>query len=305
MSLFFKTFSLILILTISGCGFESKKPLKLVANSWVGYTPLFYANEQGWLADNHIKLSSVVSLGESLALYENAGFDLFCGTQFEFHQAQQVFPDVMPIMLFNKSNGGDVVLSNTSIEKLQENSQTIDVYLEMNSVNYIIFKDFIRIHQLKAKSFNFINHDQLKIVSLVSRRLNNPKNVAIDVSPFLVVTYDPFNNRLLKQGLNILDSTASSHSLLVIDALFAKPDVAAHHLKQLQGLKTAIDNAIEYFKSNPEDYYEKVKGYLDNPSYAAFIRSMHTIDWMNQTPDSDLTERLRDSNFPLTGLVRP
>ncbi|BBP43415.1 hypothetical protein [Thiosulfativibrio zosterae] len=290
-----------LSISLSGCSLQTEKPLKIIANSWIGYSPLFYAKEQGWLVENNIELYTVVSLGESLSLYENAGFDAFTGTQFEYQQAKKSKPDLMPVIMLDKSNGGDMVMSNGSIKQLQETPGQIDVYLEINSVNSLIFKDFIKANALTNKSFNFINQDQIKIHTEVTNRFK-AKNPAEDPnkSPFfVVVTYEPFNHQLNKQGMTTISSTGDDLQLLVIDALYTEPKTFKKHAAQFRTLKLLLDRSLQDLHAHPKAYYEKVKIYLENPSYPEFLSSLDSIQWLNKDISPELNQRLQEAQFPL------
>ena len=293
--------SLWLAIGLSSCSLQTEKPLKIIANSWIGYSPLFYAKEQGWLDDNNIELYTVVSLGESLSLYENAGFDAFTGTQFEYQQVKKSKPNLMPIIMLDKSNGGDMVMSNGTIEQLQETAGQIDVYLEINSVNSLIFKDFIKANALTDKSFNFINQDQIKIYNEVKNRFKPNRPAAEDAkSPFfVVVTYEPFNHQLHKQNMMTISSTGDDLQLLVIDALYTEPQIFKKHETQFRTLKRLLDKSLQDLHAHPQTYYEKVKNYLENPSYSEFLSSLNSIQWLNKDISPELIQRLQEAQFPL------
>jgi NitT/TauT family transport system substrate-binding protein len=57
-------------------------------------------------------------------------------------------------------------MSNKTLESLQKIDEEIDVFLELDSINSIVFEDFIKNHSLKNKTFNYINKDQSYISSL-------------------------------------------------------------------------------------------------------------------------------------------
>jgi len=283
------------IANLASCSTQTEPPLKIIANSWIGYSPLFYAKESGWLKPLNIQVSTVISLGESLNIYETAELDAFTGTQYEYSQAQQKDSSLLPIMMFDRSNGGDSVMANQTIKALQQSTETIDVYLEMHSVNQLIFKDFIKQHQLTDKTFNFINKDQLKIYSII--KSTRPSN------PFIVVTYVPYSQKLAKLGLQELASTRSGLDLLVVDALFTPKKTFLQHQTQFAQLKSLINQAIIELEKNPFHYYEKVKPHLENTGYEDFQASLKEIEWLNTPLKPELIKRLNDSHFPTRNLL--
>ena len=141
---------LVILIIVSTLFFSSctndpyKKPLKVVINSWVGYLPILYAKEQKWLEPYNIRIANVTSLGESLSLYNAQNADAFTGTQYEYAITLEKYSELNPIMLFDISNGGDMVMSNKTIKELQDSKEKIKTYLEIDSVNSLILKDFLK-----------------------------------------------------------------------------------------------------------------------------------------------------------------
>lgn len=81
---------------------------------------MFYAREKGLLDKLNIQLLSVVSLSESLHTYKSKHADIFLGTQYEYQETFKRDNQVVPIMLLNKSDGGDVVMSNLTLEEIKK-----------------------------------------------------------------------------------------------------------------------------------------------------------------------------------------
>ena len=59
-------------------------------------------------------------------LYKAGNSDAYVGTQYEYNLLSNENKNLTPIMLFDKSNGGDVILSNISIEELLKTDKQID-----------------------------------------------------------------------------------------------------------------------------------------------------------------------------------
>ncbi len=112
--------------------------------------------EKGYLDKLNIELLNVVSLVRICILSTQEMLIFSMGTQYEYKVALQKNPEVIPIMLLNKSDGGDVIMSNLELSSLKNEEKTIDVFLELDSINSIVFEDFIIKHNLKDKKFNYI-----------------------------------------------------------------------------------------------------------------------------------------------------
>ncbi|MCD6190999.1 MAG: hypothetical protein J7K14_05590 [Sulfurimonas sp.] len=281
-----------LLLLFTSCSSDYDKRLKISATTWVGYIPLFYAKEKGWLKPLNIKLLHVSSLAENMYLYEAGNSDAYTGTQYEYSMLSKNMKSLKPIMMLDRSNGGDLVMGNLSVEDLQNTTSQIDAYLELDSVNNTVLKDFLSKYKLEDKNINYINRDQVVI-----------KQMQADSKPTLIVTYVPYNFALEKQGFMELASTKDSLDLLVVDALFTRTETYDAHQKQFSELKKLVDKSIESLKKDPKEFYATVKPYILDMSYDEFVNSLDDIVWINRDISPALKQRMNQAKFPIRDLM--
>lgn len=282
------------LVLLSSCSPGEPKKLKISLTTWIGYSPLFYAKEKGWLEPLNIKIVSVSSLSENMYLYQAGNSDAYAGTQYEYSLLVKRDPSLMPIMMFDRSNGGDVVMGNRSINELQKSTQAIDAYLEMDSINNLLLKDFIRKYALENKTINYMNRDQATIARLEANKIQNDT---------LIVTYTPYNTKLEAHGFKELASTQQSLDLLVVDALFASEEVFHRHRKQFLELKKLVDKAIFVLKNDPDEFYLSIKPYMLGLDREAFEKSLDDIVWINETIPDELKKRMEEMKFPIRDLI--
>lgn len=293
--MFKKNFLFIFILfAFTSCSSPYDKPLKISATTWIGYTPLFYAKEKGWLEPLNIKITNVVSLAENMALYQSGNFDAYVGTQYEYSVLSSKESSLHAVMMFDRSDGGDVVMGNVSINDLKNSSSTTDVYLEMDSINITLLKDFLKKYKLEDKKINYINKDQAYISTLKVSDIKNPT---------LIVTYSPYSNYLTKRGFKQLASTKEGLDLLVVDAMFTTDKQFDEHQQQFIELKKIVDKSLLALEANPKEYYETIKAYLPETNYEEFQDSLEDIIWINKTLSPELEKRLNQANFPLRKII--
>lgn len=286
-------FFFVILFLFTSCTIQNEKKLKISATTWIGYTPLFYAKEKAWLDSLNIKLLNVVSLSENMYLYKSGNSDAYVGTQYEYNTLVKNMESLTPILLFDKSNGGDVIMSNLNIEELQKIEKQIDVYLEMDSINSILFEDFMNKHDLKNKNYNYINKDQ----AFISELKTSP-------NPTIIVTYVPYNIKLEKNGFKNLASTKDNFDLLVIDAMFMKKELFFENKETFIELKKLVDKSIINLQKDPKEFYETVKNYLPNTDYEEFLKSLDDIIWINKDVSPKIIEKLSDNNFPTRDLLK-
>ncbi|PRM88673.1 substrate-binding domain-containing protein [Aliarcobacter cryaerophilus] len=284
--------SLVSIIFLTSCVNDKKDKLIVVTSNWIGYTPLFYAREKGLLDKLNIQLLSVVSLSESLYTYKSKNADVFLGTQYEYQETFKRDNQVVPIILLNKSDGGDVVMSNLTLEEIKKEDKQIDVFLELSSINSLVFDDFITKHNIKNKNFNYINKDQSFIAQ--QKEFKNPT---------IVISYNPYNITLEKNGLKTLESTKDNIDILIVDAMFTTNNILIKYKDELKELKKIIDIAIDDLQKDEKAYYDLIKDYLYDTSFEEFQKSLSNIKWINKNIDQNILDSLKEHNFPTKELL--
>lgn len=285
-------FSLV-ILVMAACSPGSYDRLTVSTLNWIGYTPLFYAKSQGWLDEYNIDLIHVVSLSENMYLFEAGNTDAFLGTQYEYGVLSRDMADLLPIVMLDRSNGGDVVLGNLELEQYQH-AEVIDVYLEIDSVNQLVLNDFAVMAGLDRSRLRVINSDP-GVMSLL-----NPIDLT---APTLIVTYNPYEIILRRRGFHELASTSDGLDLLVVDAMYTRRATLDNHREQFDALKAMIDIGVEKVIADPQVVYEAIKPYLQDISFAEFLEAMGKVEWINTDMNAAVAARLHELNFPTSALL--
>lgn len=255
--------------------------LTVSVTTWIGYSPLYYAYEKGWLQKENIRLVTISSLSENMYLFKTRHSDIYGGTQYEYLELKPIFSDLKPCIMLDKSNGGDMIMSNRTLDELRK-EKVIDVYLEVDSINKLIIEDFISSKELKTKKLIIHNSDQ---VSISSQRFDMNK-------PTIIVTYVPYDNILDKKGFKEIISTKDGLDLLVIDALFTTSETYNNHEHQMKSLKRFIDLAITASKENPKEYYSVISKHIENFSYTNYNDAINDIIWINSGTGKLLEDKL-------------
>jgi len=285
--------ALFILMTATGCSrVESEEPIRISANQWIGYTPLFYANEKGWLKESGFSLKFVSSLSESLDLFNTRSVDAMASTQYEYFEAKRKNPDVRPVILFDRSNGGDMILANRPLEAVCA-SPRIDVYLEQGSINIVLLKDFAREYRIGMERMRLHETNPFDLKELV----NDPSRT------MLVVTYAPYHKALVAKGFRIVDSTQTMGTLLVIDALVVDRRFYERHEDRFRQLKRYIDAAVEVSRKDPKGYYETVRSYMGETDYAGFLGDLASILWINR-PDERILDAMARHGIDVDRVIR-
>jgi len=276
---------------LSACSSKPQKQIIISTNQWIGYAPLFYAYEKGELDPLNIKIVTSVSLGEAADLYSIGKADMVTTTQHEYNILKQTTHDIKAVILMDRSNGGDMILSNKSLDELKK-SKKIDAYLEVDSINQEILLDFLKKNAISEDKIHFINKDQRQIQDIKNNKTQD----------ILIVTYNPYNIALEKKNFKEVTSTKDINSIIVIDALCARDTLIKNDKQRLIKLKKVIDKAIKTIKENPEASYTVVSKYLSNVSYQEYLKSLSLIKWINK-PSSELLEYIKQYGYSKDDII--
>ena len=285
----------LLIAVLGGCDFSHKDSLRISANLWIGYTPLFYIKERGWLKEHNIELVNVVSLHENMQLYAVGNVDLFTGTQYEYHRMKETYPDLYPLILLDRSVGGDVVMSNRSIEDLKQSVKKIDAYLEVDSVNSELLRAFLKKSGINISKLCVHNLDPESISKLQMRE-----------SPVLIVTYAPYDTALKQKGYQIVtDSKALASQFQIFDAIYGDKTLLKKYGEEIRVLNRLLAKALKDLRRDPKRYYTYVRHYLQQERYEAFLDALDRIEWIYADRSQQLLGQLQRQNLPVNHLREP
>lgn len=281
----------ITLLWFAGCNERDHKQLRISANPWVGFTPIVYAQQKGWLKDLDIKFLWVVGLEESIKLYKQGLSDGFVGTQYEYYSLKKR-EGIKPYFLFDRSSGADVILSNVSLNTLRH-SERVDAYLEITGLNKDLLQAFNSQYGLDCDKIIMHSSDP------ESLSVMNPGE-----KPSLLIAYEPYATLIESNGFQRLASTREITQMMVIDALWLRQNAAAEHREDIATFTKALDRAIERLHADPMEYYATVKSHLKNQSYEAFVSSLEGIKWINRSPSPAVMKFLDKEQIPTDAIAR-
>jgi len=284
--------AILVVMVFLGCESQPTRPMLVSTNLWIGYSPLYYAQKKGWLRQNNIKLVQTISLGESFKTFESGAVDMLCGTQYEIKKASKSYENSGGIIMFNRSDGGDKILSNFSIEELKS-KEKIDLYLEVESINSVLFEHFMQKYALSKKQINFINK-----TPDISSKLH------MRTSPTVIVTYSPYNENLEKQGYKEI-SSAKDSNLFVLDAAYAPPKTMKQFPREVDRLNFLIAKSLKDLESKPKEYFKLINSEFNFDSYEEFKIALSSIEWIYDNYSEVINKRAKITNTEVLKLIKP
>ncbi len=280
-------YTILLSIIFIGCTKENITK-KIVISNWIGYAPILYAYEKGYLSSYNIEIIITNSLQTSTKIFQKNNYDGISLTQHEFDTLKnKQNQELIPIYLFDKSYGGDAILSNiTQKELFEQKHKVINVYLEQNSVNDILYKELKNLKDWNNTTFNLNDETQDKILSLP---YNTKKTI-----PEIIITYEPYLSQLLSKGFNIIESTKNK-DLLILDFLTVKKNLFT--MKEIKEIQNILDKSTQRIKNNPKEFYKTVKMYYNDMRYEDFLKSLDNIQFINKNNRNEIIKDIENKKI--------
>lgn len=284
-----KTFFFIVVtVMLSSCSNEVKKPpLVLSTDVWIGAAPLYYAHAKGWLAQADIELFVAPTINDNLALFNAHSSDAITGTQHEFHRLKKQHPSLTPVAVYDRSYGGDVVLSNCSLQQLHAGASPIPTYVEEDTVGEDMLGYFVAQHRGLYPRITPISRSQDEISSI---------NVGDECT--IAITFNPHDSTLIAKGFTVLESS-KNEQYLIVDGIYTREQTVREYAQHIKSLMQIFNRSVEAYRTNPKEFYTITKPYLGNPTYDDFQAMIANIQWLDQSTLSDsMLSTLKQHNFP-------
>lgn len=283
------------VLMLSSCSkVQEEPPLVITTDTWIGAAPLYYAHAMGWLRGANIEMLQSDSINENLQRYSSGAADIVTGTVHEYHRLKQKHTDLIPIIIYDRSYGGDVILSNKTVLEIGESNHKVDLYLESDTVNEEMFNYFLADYNFSREKFTLHNRTQSEIGKLIASKSGKP---------MIAITYSPNDTLLKKQGFFEIASSKSD-DYLVVDAFYLSRKTGVAHAAQTKALREALTRSVAVYHRDPKGFYEKVKPYLGGVSYEEFTTMIRSIQWTdNHQLSSKMLQQLQKNHFPTQELL--
>jgi NitT/TauT family transport system substrate-binding protein len=283
------------VLMLGGCTQKEEKPLVISSDMWIGATPLYYAHAKGWLKEANIEMLQAGSIEANLNIYQTHASDLVTATQHEYKRLLKTNPEVIPQIVYDRSYGGDMILSNRTVQQLRASTDKIDVFVELDTVGEDMLNYFLAENKISKDNLNVFSRNQEEI----GLTPNSPSG-----GPIIVVTYNPHDLVLKEHGFKEIASSKSD-AYVVVDGIFCTRAIAKEHKEQLVTLKKLLEKSVEAYGKNPKEFYATVKSYLGHPSYDEFEQMRGNIQWIkNEEIPEVMKRKMIEIHYPVSELIK-
>lgn len=231
--------ALLLAVGFAACA-RPERPLRVGANVWPGYEPLFLARSLGYYDRQTIQLINFSSAVEVLHAYRNGAIDVAAVTGDEALQVTETLPGLRIVLVCDFSQGADAILAQPQFQSMRAlRGRRIGV--EPNALGAYILG--------RALELSGLTPADVTVVPV--RLLANEQAYASDQVD-AVVTFDPHRTRLIAAGArSVFDTTQIPGE--VVDVLITRPELVESRAVALRSLVHGWFRALDYLRAHPHD----------------------------------------------------
>ncbi len=232
--------AMLALASIAACDKHLPSPLVFGGNVWAGYEPVYLARELGYYDPSKVHLAEYANASEVIRAFRNHLIQAAAVTLDEALLMQQDIPDMRIILIFDYSNGADVVLGQPEFHTLQQlKGHRIGVE------NTALGAYFLSLALGSAD----MTTEQIKIV---------PMSVDEHAAAFnarkvdAVVTFEPVRSRLLEQSQARLLFDSSRVPGKIVDVLVTRKEYLQHHRTELRMLILGWAEGMGHMRTDPD-----------------------------------------------------
>ncbi|MCF8011890.1 MAG: ABC transporter substrate-binding protein [Clostridiales bacterium] len=240
------------MLAVSGCGGNSdnaekdaSEPVefKVAHATWVGYAPLYIAQEKGFFAENNIAPELVVIENESqyagaLASGQIEGLGNVLDREV-IHYAKGT-PEQF-IFAMDESSGGDGIIAKEGIDNI-EDLEGATIGLDKSSTAYFFFLTVLDKYGVAEED---VNIEEMGAGDAGSAFVAGKLDAAVVWEPWLT-------NASKREGGHVLVSS-EDFPRTIVDVITMRKDFVDEHPEAVDGLTKAWYKAVDWYRENPDE----------------------------------------------------
>ncbi len=222
---------------LTGCG-GKESLLRISGITWVGYEPLFLAQTLGLLPPDRIRLIESPSNTNSLMQLASGEVEAATLTLDECLLARAGGIPVKVVLVFDTSNGADVIMARPGIHKLAE-LRDMRIGVEETAAGALMLSQTLEAAGLSGEDIE-------RITVLGSEQIAAYRAGRVDA----LVSYEPYATHLAELGaVPLYDS--STFPGLIVDVLTVHERALAQHPNGLKRIVTTYFEALGILRAYP------------------------------------------------------
>lgn len=256
-------------------GAAAAEPFKLAYSTWVGYGPLFVAQEKGYFKDEgvEVELVTVEDVKVRFAALAAGRIDALATTvDTVLLYLKPDGPQYVYLFALDDSKGGDGVVANKDITAIADLKGKKVAFTEGSVSQFYI--------NVLLKEAGLSESD----IEVVNMTAGDAGSAFVTGRVDAAVTWEPWLSRGKQSDHGHLLTDSSEKPGLITDVVVAPKAVVEKRGAEIKGIYAAWTRAVDYAKENPEEankiMAEGVGGWLKDP--AVFAETLAGIKYYDK-----------------------
>lgn len=239
----------VLILTLlplllgSNCRPSATKTYRIGLGPWVGFGPLYLAQEKGFFKEAGVNVELIVltGLAERNSALKSGQVDGLAAPVDYFVLSAGNRLETTIVMEIDESVGGDGIVANPSIQKF-EDLRGKKVAFQQGLPSEFFLRALLQQHGMRLEQLNTIDMETAQAgAAFIAKQLD------------AACVWEPWLTKAKEEGRGRILASTKDYPNLIVDCLAFNKDVVAQHPDDVQKIVNAIFRAIDYWKAHPEE----------------------------------------------------
>lgn len=250
---------LIVVMVLAACGGGSSNesegdaeeggnvPVKIGLSTWVGYAPMYVADEKGFFEENGVDMDlvKIEGVGDRRSALAAGEIDGFASTVDTHIVTEASGIPVVQIFAMDDSYGGDGIVSTTDINSIQD-LKGKDVAVQTDGgASFFWFMYLLDQEGIETDEINLQNMSAGDAgASFVSGKVD------------AAVTWEPWLTNAKETDFGQVLMSSDETPGVIADAVAVSKEFADANPEAIEGMVKAWYQAIEFWKENPDEANE-------------------------------------------------
>ncbi|HHY91764.1 MAG TPA: ABC transporter substrate-binding protein [Firmicutes bacterium] len=227
----------------AGANTPATTSLTITLPTWTGYGPLFLARDKGFFAKHglDVKLTVVQGLAErKQALAGNQVQGMATAQDVQVTLAAAGLP-IKVVWALDESAGGDGILAKDDIKSIAD-LKGKTVALEVGSTSHLFLLTALQQAEMSDKDVRIA---QMSAADAGAAFVSGKVDAA--------VTWEPWLSKAVAQKKGHVLLSSKDLPGIIVDSVSLRSDFVQAHPEAVQGFVAALAEAMDYYKTNPDD----------------------------------------------------
>lgn len=235
--------ALVPMLLGSSCRSSTAKTYRIGLGPWIGFGPLYLAQEKGFFKEAGVGVDLIVLTGiaERNSSLKSGQVDGLAAPVDYFVLSAGNRLETTIVMAIDESVGGDGIVANKSIQKFQD-MRGKRVAFQRGLPSEFFMRALLQQNGMRLEELNAVDMETAQAgAAFIAKQLD------------AAGVWEPWLTKAQEEGGGHVLASTKDYPNLIVDCLAFNKDVVAQHPEDVQKIVNAILKAIDFWKQNPQE----------------------------------------------------